>query len=101
MRRTNLRLTIAALLCAITLLIGTTGSAAAANQTGLVNVDVSNIAVAIPVAVAVPVSVALPVGIAANLCGISAALAVSQGTCTATNTSSASSNAQALARLFP
>ena len=88
---TNLRTTVAALLCALTLLAGTTSAAFAQprnEQNGLINVNLENIAAAIPVAIAVPVSVA------ANVCNISlaAALALSQaedGVCTATSTSKA------------
>jgi hypothetical protein len=66
------------------------------SQTGLINVNASNIVANIPV------SVALPIGLAANLCGINAGvLAAAQQnnssfTCTATSNPSATSVAQAL-----
>ena len=104
MRRTNLRLTVAALVCAITLLIGTAGSALAANnnQTGLVNVNVQGLALA------VPVSVAVPIGVAANVCPtVNAALlaaAINQtgtASCDAKNTSTALSRAIGTAAVGP
>lgn len=66
------------------------------NQSGLVNVNVQGLYVALPV------SVALPIGVAANLCGINV-LAVQQAgnTCNATSTASANSIAQALAAAMP
>jgi hypothetical protein len=62
------------------------------NQSGLVNVNLQNIAVQ------VPVSVAVPVGVAANVCGVNAnvlALQMESGSasCTATSTSNALSRA--------
>ena len=83
-----------ALACAVALLIGTASTSLAQNndQSGLINVNLQDLAHAIPV------SVAVPVGIAANVCDVSV-LALKEGsttTCTATNTSTALS--QAIAR---
>lgn len=69
------------------------GGGANNQQSGLVNVNVQQLALA------VPISVAIPVGIAANVCGVSV-LSLHQQTgdmtCTATNTSTALT--QAIAR---
>jgi hypothetical protein len=69
------------------------GGGANNQQSGLVNVNVQDLALA------VPISVAVPVGIAANVCGVSVLSLHEQTgvmTCTATNTSTALS--QAIAR---
>src|SRR5918997_23920 len=96
---TNLRTTAVALVCALTLLAGTASAAFAhANneQTGLVNVNVQDLALALPI------SVALPIGIAANVCNVSVALllagSAAGGACDATTDASAESIAQAIAR---
>jgi hypothetical protein len=63
-------------------------------QSGLVNVNVQDLALA------VPVSVAIPVGIAANVCDVSVLSLQEQvgpTTCDATNSSTALSNAIARA----
>ncbi len=80
----NLRTTAIALVCALTLLAGTASAAFAQpnnRQTGLVNVNLQEIALAIPV------SVAVPIGVAANVCNLSvaavAALSQAGGECTA------------------
>jgi hypothetical protein len=73
-------------------------SMAAAQQSGLVNVDVSNVANNIAKNINVdvsqiPVTVQAPIGIAANVCGVNANVLAKQGTgaasCTATSTSTA------------
>ncbi len=74
------------------LALAPSGSALAANnnQTGLINVNLQDIAVAIPV------SVAVPIGIAANVCNVSVLSLQNQTgdtTCTAENTSTAFSKA--------
>ncbi len=74
------------------LALAPSGSALAANnnQTGLINVNLQDIAVAIPV------SVAVPIGIAANVCNVSVLSLQNQTgatNCTATNTSTALSRA--------
>lgn len=67
----------------------TSGGGGASNrQSGLVNVNVQDLAIQIPV------SVAVPVGVAANVCDVDAAVLASQknlgdATCTATSTSTA------------
>ena len=69
------------------------GGGANNQQSGLVNVNVQQLALA------VPISVAVPVGIAANVCGVSVLSLHEQTgdmTCTATNTSTALT--QAIAR---
>lgn len=69
-----------------------------AQQAGLVNVDVSNVANNIAQNINVdvsqiPVTVQVPVGIAANVCGVNANVLARQGVgaaqCTATSTSTA------------
>ena len=91
MHGSSVRTTVAALLTAISLLFGTTGHALAQNnneQSGLVNVNIQDLDLQIPVAVA------LPIGLAANVCGVSAAsLARGVNTCTAENNSTALSRA--------
>lgn len=73
-----------------------TGGPANNNQSGLVNVNVQNLALA------VPVSVAIPVGLAANVCGVNASVLAhlkqtGSATCNATTTSDALSRAIAQA----
>ncbi len=72
-----------------------------AQQSGLVNVDVSNVAnnIARNINVDVsqiPVTVQAPIGIAANVCGVNANVLAQQGAgaaqCTATSTSNALDN---------
>ena len=96
MNRSRVRITAAALLCSLTLLAGTASAAFAQpnNQTGLINVNIED------VIVQVPVSVAVPIGIAANVCGVNV-LSIQQGdnNCTATNNSFALSKAVADAAL--
>ncbi len=81
----------------ISLLAAGAGSALA-QQSGLVNVDVSNVANNIAKNINVdvsqiPVTVQVPVGIAANVCGVNANVLAQQGAgaakCTATSTSTA------------
>lgn len=76
-------------------------SPATAQQSGLVNVDVSNVAnnIARNINVDVsqiPVTVQVPIGIAANVCGVNANVLAQQGAgaaqCTATSTSNALDN---------
>jgi hypothetical protein len=71
-----------------TAMTGTGGNGAHNNQSGLVNVNVQNLALA------VPVSVSLPIGLAANVCGVNV-LAIQQAgnTCDATTTNQAVSEA--------
>lgn len=69
-------------------------SMAAAQQAGLVNVNVSNVAKNIRVdVIQIPVTVQAPIGIAANVCSVNANVLGKQGTgaasCTATSTSTA------------
>ncbi|HET8627066.1 MAG TPA: hypothetical protein VFL91_06590 [Thermomicrobiales bacterium] len=94
MHRMNPRLTVAALACALALLVGTVGAASAQTnqQSGLVNVNLQNLSLAIPVSASVPISVA------ANVCGLNI-LAIQQAgnTCTATSNSTALSQAVAAA----
>ena len=75
---------------------GQGGGGASNQQSGLVNVNLQN------VAIQVPVSVALPVGLAANVCDVNANVLAHQkkngsATCNATSTSSALSRAIAAA----
>jgi hypothetical protein len=68
------------------------GGGASNQQSGLVNVNVQNLALA------VPVSAAVPIGVAANVCGIDANVLASDvrngsATCTAQATSMALSRA--------
>ena len=91
---TNLRTTAVALVCALTLLAGTASAAFAQpnnKQTGLVNVNLQDIAAAIPV------SVAVPIGVAANVCNLSvaavAALSAAGGECDAESNTMALSQA--------
>ncbi len=88
----NARISAIALFVAMfALALAPSGSALAANnqQAGLVNVNLQDIAVAIPV------SVAVPIGIAANVCNISVIEVAELGdtACTAENTSTAFSRA--------
>ncbi len=78
----------------LTLLSGT----ALAQQSGLVNVDVSNVANNIAKNINVdvsqiPVTIQAPIGVAANVCGVNANVLAQQGAglanCTATSTSTA------------
>jgi hypothetical protein len=95
-----MRKLILAPLFAAALSIGTPSIAMAANnnQNGLVNVNLQDIAVAIPV------SVAVPIGVAANVCDVSI-LSLQDQTgamnCTAMNNSTALSRAIALAVTDP
>ncbi len=87
---------IALLVAMFALAIAPSGSALAANnqQAGLVNVNLQDIAVAIPV------SVAIPIGLAANVCDVSVLSLQNQTgdtTCTAVNNSTALSRAVAVA----
>jgi len=64
------------------------GGGASNHQSGLVNVNIQDLAIQIPV------SVAVPIGVAANVCDVNAAILASQkdlggATCTATSTSTA------------
>lgn len=89
----NARLAVAGALCAAGLAVGTTAPAFAQTngQNGLVNVNLQNLALA------VPVSVAVPVGVAANVCGVSVLSAATAGHCTATTNAPALSDAVAAA----
>ncbi len=80
-----------------TLALGLTG-AVQAQQSGLVNVDISNVANNIAQNINVdvsqiPVTVQVPIGIAANVCGVNANVLAQQGpagaACSATTTSTA------------
>lgn len=73
-------------------------SPAIAQQSGLVNVDISNVANNIAKNINVdvsqiPVTVQAPIGVAANVCGVNANVLAQQGAglanCTATSTSTA------------
>ena len=86
------RIAVAATLLAVLL------GSAQAQQAGLVNVDISNVANNIAQNINVdvsqiPVTVQVPVGIAANVCGVNANVLARQGVgaaqCTATSTSTA------------
>lgn len=95
-----MRKLILAPLFAAAVALGTPGVAMAAtnNQNGLVNVNLQDIAAA------VPVSVAVPIGVAANVCDVSVLSLQDQTgdmTCTATNNSTALSRAIALAVTDP
>lgn len=83
------------------LLSACVANVAEAQQSGLVNVDVSNVAnnIARNINVDVsqiPVTVQAPIGIAANVCGVNANVLAQQGAgaaqCTATSTSNALDN---------
>ena len=89
----QLRVGLASLVTAGALLVGTTAPSWAATNTqnGLINVNLQNLALAIPVSVAVPVSVA------ANVCGVSVLSLKNSTSCTATSTSQALSRALAKA----
>lgn len=75
------------------------GGSALAQQSGLVNVDIKNVANNIAQNLSVdvsqiPLTVQVPVGVAANVCGIDANVLAQQasgggGTCTATTTNTA------------
>jgi hypothetical protein len=93
-----MRKLILAPLFAAAVALGAPGVAMAATQNGLVNVNVENIAAA------VPISVAVPIGVAANVCDVSVLSLQDQTgdmTCTATNNSTALSRAIALAVTEP
>lgn len=87
---TMFRNSAAALACAGALFAGAAGAGAQANeQDGLINVNLQD------VLLEVPVSVALPIGVAANVCDVSV-LSIKQGadsTCTAETTNLALSRA--------
>lgn len=94
-KRNYLALTLLSLACTGAL------NTASAQQSGLVNVDISNVAnnIARNINVDVsqiPVTVQAPIGIAANVCGVNANVLAQQGTgaaqCTATSTSNALDN---------
>jgi hypothetical protein len=91
MNASSIRATVAALACAVALLIGTASTAFAQNnrQNGLINVNLQDVAVQVPVAVAVPISVA------ANVCDVSILSLRESGdtTCTAESSSMALSRA--------
>ena len=87
----GIRASIVTLVCALTLLVGssTTALAQQNDQDGLVNVNLQNLQLEIPV------SVAVPIGIAANVCNVSV-LSIQQQddpTCNAENLSFALSKA--------
>jgi hypothetical protein len=68
------------------------GGGASNQQSGLVNVNIQNLALA------VPISVAVPIGVAANVCGVDANVLASDvrngsATCAAQSTSMALSRA--------
>jgi hypothetical protein len=95
-----MRKLILAPLFAAVVTLGAPGVAMAAtnDQNGLVNVNLQDIAVAIPV------SVAVPIGVAANVCDVSVLSLQDQTgdmTCTATNNSTALSRAIAVALTDP
>jgi hypothetical protein len=89
----SIRATVAALACAVALLVGTAGPAVAQDnqQNGLINVNLQDVAVQVPVSVAVPISVA------ANVCDVSILSLRLSGdtTCTAESSSMALSRAVA------
>ena len=89
MHGASIRASAAALVVAVALLVGTASAAVAQNnrQSGLVNVNVQELALQ------VPVSVALPIGLAANVCGVSV-LSLQEGD----NTCIAQTNSLALSR---
>jgi hypothetical protein len=96
MNRANIRAAVAALACALALLVGTATGVGAQrnNQGGLVNVNLQDLQLVIPV------SVAVPIGIAANVCDVNVATIREQGgRCTAENNSFALSRAIADAAL--
>jgi hypothetical protein len=74
MNGVRIRASIVALVCALTLLVGssTTALAQRNNQDGLVNVNLQDLALQVPVVVQAPV------GIAANVCNVSVASLVDQ-----------------------
>lgn len=85
------------LIASIVLVASCAAAPAFAQQSGLVNVDVKNVANNIAQNLKVnvsqiPVTVQVPVAVAANVCGVSAAVLSQQASgasCTATTTSSA------------
>ena len=95
MNGASIRTALAALACALALLVGTaTGAAAQQNdQDGLVNVNLQDLQLVIPV------SVAVPIGVAANVCDVNVGT-IREGNlteCDAENTSKALSRAVARA----
>ncbi len=96
MNGASVRAAVAALACALVLLVGTAAGVGAQrnDQGGLVNVNLQDLDLKIPVAVAVPV------GIAANACDVNVATLRERGArCTAENNSRALSRAIAEAML--
>ena len=97
MNATSIRASLAALVCAVTLIGGTAATAVAQTneQNGLINVNLQDVAVQIPASVAVPISVA------ANVCDVSVLSLRRSGdtTCTAESVSLALSRAIADATL--
>ncbi len=99
MRKVN---AVTVLAISLTALVAACGiQPAEAQQSGLVNVDISNVAnnIARNINVDVsqiPVTVQAPIGIAANVCGVNANVLAQQGAgaaqCTATSTSNALDN---------
>jgi hypothetical protein len=90
MNSVRIRVMVTALVCAATLLTGSATATLAQqnNQQGLVNVNLQDLALAIPV------SVAVPVGVAANVCGLNVAAIQEAGNeCEAVNNSEALSQA--------
>ncbi len=93
----SIRASVMAILCAVTMLAGTATAAVAQtnDQDGLINVNLQDVAVQLPV------SVAVPIGIAANVCDINV-LTIREGNfteCEAENNSFALSKAIADAYL--
>ena len=96
MNGASIRAALAALACALALLVGTATSAAAQqnDQDGLVNVNLQDLQLVIPV------SVAVPIGVAANVCDVNVLTIREQGgECDAENASTALSRAVARALL--
>jgi len=89
----QIRASVVAAVCAVALLAGTASSAFAQpknEQSGLVNVNIQDLGLQIPV------SVALPIGLAANVCGLNVlAIQEAGNACTATTNSLALSQAVA------
>ena len=97
MNGATIRASVAALACAVALLIGTASTVFAQDnqQNGLINVNLQRVALQVPLSVAVPISVA------ANVCDVSILSLRESGdtTCTAESTSRALSQAVANAML--
>ncbi len=92
----SVRIWVMSVVCAFTMVVGATGVADAQRQNGLVNVNLENLQLQLPV------SVNVPVGIAVNACGINAAAIADQDfQCEAKNNTRGLSRAIAHATLYP